>query len=226
MRQSERSRGFFWHRLRWHVVRGYLPRGRPFRLVDVGAGAGVLGEFLRLEFPHASYAFVEPLGPMETRLEARFGTDANARDLRGYGGVDVVTLLDVLEHQDDDRAFLAELVGKLDRGAALLLTVPANPRLWSRWDDALGHRRRYGRTRLTALLRDLPVQTHEVAYLFPELVPAALARRRLGGGAARTELPELPPLLDDTLYRLGRASLRLRRWWPTGTSLFAAARRT
>lgn len=35
-RQVEHSQRFFWHRLRWNVVRGFLPNDEKFELVDVG----------------------------------------------------------------------------------------------------------------------------------------------------------------------------------------------
>ena len=59
-----------------------------------------------------------------------------------------VTLLDVLEHQEDDAQFIGGLVAKMEPGSVLLLTVPALPKLWSPWDEALGHYRRYTRSSL------------------------------------------------------------------------------
>ena len=35
--QLEHGRSFFWHRLRWRAVAGWLP-DEPFVLVDVGSG--------------------------------------------------------------------------------------------------------------------------------------------------------------------------------------------
>jgi hypothetical protein len=51
--QVEHGRDFFWHRLRWTVVSQYLP-DVPFTLVDVGAGVGLIGEFLRDRGPAAT----------------------------------------------------------------------------------------------------------------------------------------------------------------------------
>jgi len=60
-RQIEHSSRFFWHRLRWRVVRSYLPEGRSFELVDVGAGAGLVGAYLARDRPLGTYRFVEPI---------------------------------------------------------------------------------------------------------------------------------------------------------------------
>ena len=56
----------------------------------------------------------------------------------------------MLEHLDDDRAALAELRRVVRPGGALVVTVPAHPRLWSRHDELNHHRRRYTRASLRA----------------------------------------------------------------------------
>jgi hypothetical protein len=228
--QIEHGREFFWHRLRWAVVSHYLPRER-FTLVDVGAGVGLLGEFLRDGRPQARYRFVEPITFLEQHLEQRYGTAANARDEARYEGARVVTLLDVLEHQQDDRAFMADLAGRLDDGATLVVTVPAGAYLWSGWDVALGHYRRYDGDSFRRAIAGLPLRLDELSYLFPELVPLALVRKlRLRRPAressgADVEFPELPRAVNELLYRLGSVSARLRRVWPAGTSLLAVLRK-
>jgi hypothetical protein len=227
--QTEGWRSFFWHRVRWRAVSHYLPRSPSFTLLDIGAGAGILGSYLHRERPGARYRFIEPLATLEARLEETYGPDANARALKRFDGVHVVTLLDVLEHQEEDRAFLADLVERMGPGARLLMTVPALESLWSSWDVALGHHRRYDRASLGGCLRGLPARVLEVSYLFPELLPAAWLRtlmRRQAKGVSEAAFPALPPALNELLYLVGAGSVRLRRWWPGGTSLFAALERS
>jgi hypothetical protein len=223
--QLEHGREFFWHRLRWAAVREYLPAG-AFTLVDVGAGVGLVGEFLRDERPAATYRFVEPIAFLEKDLERRYGAGANAKGDTRYERASVVTLLDVLEHQEDDRAFMAELVSRLEPGTALVVTVPAGAYLWSGWDAALGHHRRYDRTSFRRAIGGLPLTVVELSYLFPELVPLALVRKlRSHASGGDVEFPELPRPLNELLARIGAVSLRARRRWPLGTSLLAVLRR-
>jgi SAM-dependent methyltransferase len=228
-RQIEHSRRFFWHRLRWRAVLGYLPPHSPFTLLDVGAGAGLCGEFLARDRPEATYQFIEPIESLRKMLRDRYGEQADAADRADHRPADFVTLLDVLEHQEDDRAFLADLVGKMRPGATLLVTVPALPRLWSEWDVALGHFRRYDKTTLTAAVDGLPVTVVETSYLFPELVPMGLVRARrrtprpAGVSDEDAEFPDLPGFANDLLYGLGTGSLALRRHWRTGSSLLLVA---
>jgi len=59
------------------------------------------------------------------------------------GAYDVVLLLDVIEHLDDDVAGLRAARRCLRDEGLLVVAVPAYPSLWSAHDVALGHRRRY-----------------------------------------------------------------------------------
>jgi hypothetical protein len=225
LRQTERSRDFFWHRLRWDVVRDYLPEDRPFDLIDVGAGAGLLGRFLERDRPLGTYRFIEPILSLNRFLEGAYGKDRNAKSLEVFEGIEYVTLLDVLEHQRNDRGFLRALVDRMEAGSRLFVTVPAFAWLWSGWDVALGHYRRYDRRTLAERWRGLPVRVIELNYLFPELIPAAMLRRLRRGvvrHASETAFPDPPRALNEALYQLGRVTLRFRSWWPGGTSVFAA----
>jgi 2-polyprenyl-3-methyl-5-hydroxy-6-metoxy-1,4-benzoquinol methylase len=76
------------------------------------------------------------------------------RDLAS-GRYNLVLLMDVLEHVQEDNKFLAEIVdGYLAKGGNLIITVPAFPFLYSRHDVYLAHYRRYGRRQLVRLIKD------------------------------------------------------------------------
>lgn len=231
--QIERSQHFFWHRLRWQFVAGRLPVREPIHLLDVGAGAGLIGEYLATYRPKVTYRFIEPIDSLRHHLKSRFGTEADARDLPSYEQIDVVTLLDVLEHQRDDRGFVTDLVERMRPGARLVLTVPALQGLWSAWDADLGHHRRYTKSSLRKTLSGCPGWIEEISYLFPELVPAALLRRlrrparRAGSlSAEEFQFPQVPGWVNALLYAVGSVTLSSRRIWPFGTSLAAVVRRT
>lgn len=229
-RQIEHSRDFFWHRVRWRAVAKYLPADRPFTLVDVGAGAGLLGTFMQRDRPHGRYQFVETLPSLVEHLESVYGPDANAAGLEKYRGVDFIALLDVLEHQEDDVHFLSDLAQRMEPGARLIVTVPARMSLWSQWDVNLGHYRRYDKSRFLACLSGLPLKVVELSYLFPEMVPLGVYRHRRWKAQAeqegKAEFPDLPRIANHVLYLVGSVSLRARRSWPTGTSLFAVLERS
>jgi methyltransferase family protein len=232
-RQTEHSRDFFWHRLRWRAVASHLPRSRAFQLLDVGAGAGLLGVFLKRDFPLASYRFLEPIESLQRQLESAYGAAANAAQLRSYENIPYVALLDVLEHQADDRRFLRELLRKMVEGSILIVTVPAMMGLWSGWDVALGHHRRYDRRSLRRVIEGLPVEVIELSFLFPEMIPLALLRRWLRKASSNGPIsdesaafPDLPLVVNNGLYAVGSVLLAVRRQVPAGSSLLAVLRKT
>jgi SAM-dependent methyltransferase len=227
------QRSSFWHEVRATAVLERVPVGRRSALADIGAGAGLLGDILRRDRPECLYHYYEPLDALAARLAERFEPGARLRNETDVSEVDVVTLLDVLEHIEDDRGFLGELVGAMRPDATLVLTVPAVPALWSPWDEQLGHFRRYTRRTLRAVANSLPVEVVEVSYLFPELLVPGFARRILrrrrgikDGGGSGAEFPVLPRPLDRSLRVLSGLTYRARKVSPAGTSLVLVARRT
>ncbi len=110
---------------------------------------------LRPRLPIEGTYFVDLSGPAMRALGAR-GAPASVGLITALpfrdGTFDLVCALDVVEHVDDDGAALAELARVATPGATLLLAVPLHPHLWTAFDDAVGHRRRYRPEDLLALL--------------------------------------------------------------------------
>lgn len=71
-------------------------------------------------------------------------------DFKGH--YDLILLLDVLEHLEDDENFLKTLAWHLADNGRLLINVPANQRLFSKYDEAVGHWRRYDINSLRTVL--------------------------------------------------------------------------
>ena len=153
-------------------------------------------------------------------------------------GLHLVLLMDVLEHIEDDRAFLAGLVERLPPGAAILLTVPANPALWSRHDEVFGHHRRYTALDLPAVWAPLPVRvellSHYCTTLYPAVWAVRTAQKPFGGafGEGETDFRMPPAPINAVLRRLfAHERHRLRRMadgarpFPFGSSLLAVLRK-
>ncbi|MEW6352017.1 MAG: class I SAM-dependent methyltransferase [Thermodesulfobacteriota bacterium] len=108
--------------------------------------------------------------------------------------LDLMLMLDVLEHVEQDREFLAGFIEPLKPGAHVLLTVPAGTALWSPHDENYGHYRRYEPATFRALWSGLNVREVFVTYFNVFLYPAVRLVRllnRLTGrswGAAGTDL--------------------------------------
>jgi len=114
--------------------------------------------------------------------------------------VTLFTLLDVLEHVEDDRAFLADLVKLAPVGADILITVPALKSLWSPHDVSNHHFRRYEHAELAAVWDGLPVRCRMLGFFNARLYPiirlmrllANLRRTSVGDGGSDFSLPMAP----------------------------------
>ena len=81
-------------------------------------------------------------------VEAHVGT---LRDLPEGEQADAVIYLDVLEHIEDDREELALAAERLRPGGRLVVLAPAHAWLYTAFDRAIGHHRRYTLRSLEAI---------------------------------------------------------------------------
>jgi SAM-dependent methyltransferase len=93
------------------------------------------------------------------------------------GHYDLIALLDVLEHVEEDRASLMALGAKLKRDGRILVTVPALPWLWSHHDEVHHHKRRYTARSLTEAVAGAGLRVDRIGYFNTLLFPLALVRR-------------------------------------------------
>ena len=100
-------------------------------------------------------------------------------------------LFDVIEHIEDDVAFLASLRRKVRRGGRLYATVPAYQALWSKDDVHAGHFRRHTRASIARTMVSAGFATDFTTHIFRPLpVPIFLFRTlpdRLGLASGRAK---------------------------------------
>jgi hypothetical protein len=93
------------------------------------------------------------------------------RELPDRGTFDLVLLLDVLEHVQDDTIFLTDIIKRyLSKGDKVLLTVPAFQSIYGYHDVKLGHYRRYNLQELGSLAMSGGLKTISSGYLFASLL--------------------------------------------------------
>jgi len=90
---------------------------------------------------------------------------------------DLIVLLDVLEHIDDDEKSLSILRNWAKNEAALLITVPAYQFLWTKHDELHHHKRRYTAKQLKKIIEDNGWKVNYISYFNSFLFPLALLDR-------------------------------------------------
>ena len=152
---------------------------------------------------------------------------------------DIVTMLDVLEHVENDAASVQEIFRVLKPGGAFVLSVPAYQKLWSAHDEALHHFRRYEYSGLRAVLRQGGFHVWRLSFAMSLMPPIAWfwrrfilpfqphrprAAKRHSEGAV---LPAVPPILNAALVKYLEGDGEIIRRYPLkfGTSLVAIARK-
>jgi SAM-dependent methyltransferase len=88
------------------------------------------------------------------------------------GTFDLVLLLDVIEHVQDDAAFLRDVLARLRSGGTAIISVPAWPWLYGPHDVHLGHCRRYSPAAARQLLSAAGLEVEQAGGLFHTLLPA------------------------------------------------------
>jgi SAM-dependent methyltransferase len=156
------------------------------RILDVGAGDTWLAAKIARRLPRARIVCWDPAYTAEA-LAALPAPEPGVerRAAPPEGRFDLLLLLDVLEHVDDDRGFLDSLLADhLEADGRVLASVPAWPSLFGPQDRALSHRRRYSGRGFRALLQSSGLRVLEWGGLFHSLLAVRwLELRRLGEGA-------------------------------------------
>ena len=171
-------------------IRGFI-RGE---VLEVGAGIGANTLTLAgLEYDH--WTCLEPDAALASRIAVPPGGRHQSAvgtidDLPAEKKFDAILYIDVLEHIEDDRSEMARAAARLKSGGALIVLAPAHPFLFTPFDAAIGHFRRYTRASLVASLQDAAPATlrvEKLVYMDAAGMLASAANRLLLRSAMPTE---------------------------------------
>src|SRR4051794_24213844 len=230
-RMAELDATHWWYRGRRDILATLIERSVPLpadaRILEVGCGTGhnliMLQRFGRVDATEID-------GFARVIASKRLGhavVDAALPELRGVPdrSYDLVAILDVLEHVEEDRASLRSMAAKLRPGGRILLTVPAHPWMWSAHDEVNHHKRRYTKNSFRAVVAAAGLKLETLTYfnslLFPVAAASRLAGRITGSKDSDDALP--PALLNRLLEKIFRAEAYAigRLPFPPGVSLAA-----
>ena len=139
--------------------------------------------------------------------------------------LDVILMLDVIEHITDDAEAMKKAFLLLKPGGILICTAPAYQWLWSMHDETHHHKRRYNKKDFSRLFR-LPdgvmiVCSYYNTFLFPLALIDRLTYKLLNGKRRKTGVSSLPKILNtifEKIFSFERFFL-LKVRFPFGLSL-------
>ena len=219
------ARAHNWKRY-WSQALGRHVRGR---VLDVGAGLGASARLFARHPGIASWLALEPDPALAAQMragepaeyppgfEVAEGTLATLDAAREF---DTILYIDVLEHIEGDRDELARAARQLAPGGRIVVLSPAHGFLYSRFDAAIGHVRRYNRASLRAAV-PAGLEVERMQYLDSVGLLASLGNRLLLRAAqpspwqiAAWDGWMVPPsrLLDPLLFnRVGKTIIAVLR---------------
>jgi SAM-dependent methyltransferase len=152
-------------------------------VLEVGAGIGANTRLLANERVK-SWLCLEPDAALAEKLRAavadlpRTSVSVGTTATLEPALFDTLLYIDVLEHIEDDRGELLRALGFLRAGGSLVVLCPAHQALYSEFDRAIGHFRRYDKTSLAACAPP-GAEQRELYYLDSVGMLASLANRAL-----------------------------------------------
>ena len=230
-RMAEHDSTHWWYRARRDVLASLIRRKITMppmaHILEIGCGTGhnlgmlsAFGDVDAIEIDDHSRGIASK----------RLGRDVGASPLPALDGVaersyDMVAILDVLEHVEDDRAALRAIARRLRPGGTILITVPQYAWMWSGHDVANHHFRRYSKTSLRSVVAEagltLTMLQSFNSLLFPLAAADRLVARVTGRAGSDDALPAAPlnalfeKIFGLERYLLGRVPM------PPGVSLVA-----
>ncbi|WP_375396424.1 class I SAM-dependent methyltransferase [uncultured Sphingomonas sp.] len=214
-RMAQHDSTHWWYRARRDILADYLTREGQLpadaRILEIGCGTGhnlpMLARFGRVD--------AIEIDPQARAIAGeRLGRGVGASPLPALpdvprGAYDLVAVLDVIEHVEDDVAALKAMKECLTPGGKILIAVPAHQWMWSAHDVVNHHHRRYSKASLAGAIRDAGLAPRKLGYFNSLLFPLAATARLVGRLAGRDDSDDAPPppavnALFETIFRLER----------------------
>lgn len=160
-------------------------------ILEIGAGSGNISRYLKLKGfrVDASDMYESAIGCFKNHVDNAFIFNVLSGEISENckGKYDFVIIGDVIEHLNDPSSALKKIKQFLKINGCILVTVPALKELWSEYDSACGHKRRYTKNILDDELNRSGLIVKEIRYFMFFPVIFILFRRKIFPFLHKTE---------------------------------------
>ncbi|HYC86560.1 MAG TPA: methyltransferase domain-containing protein [Chryseosolibacter sp.] len=168
----------YWTRSRLAILHHVIKTSGLSRkkVLEIGCGKGIVVAALRhrdIDCTGVELADVTPISGLAPFV--RQNQDATMLEKKIRDSVEVILLLDVIEHIEDPHDFMHKILVSFINARHLIFTVPARTELWSNYDEFYGHFRRYDLEQMQALGTKLHLNVLTNRYFFHSLYLAGAA---------------------------------------------------
>ena len=213
----------WWYLGRADLIHELLDEYKPSfdSILDIGCGTGsILGK----------YSGKRRVGIEQNAIAVEY---AKGRGLTVHDSLDkvhekfdVILMMDVLEHVENDHAFLQNALTRLNEDGVLILTVPAFQWLWSHHDELVHHYRRYSKPMVKKVVEQSGGKCLHASYWNASFFAPAFLKKKVFS-SDESDLSPVHPTLNKVLLSMlkleNRASMRIPA--PLGTSVYAVVKK-
>jgi len=157
-----------WELSRTKCVLGILRKYILNTIVDIGAGDRFFISKLKPFISGEAYA-VDVGYDQKSEVIDGIHCLNNTLDIPKLNGGGAIIMMDVLEHIEDDKSFLSEILEKASKDDLIFITVPAFQQLFSAHDVFLKHHRRYNKQQLLSLTHSCNLDVEKCHYFYVSL---------------------------------------------------------
>jgi len=220
----------WYYRSKFLAVKRLIKNIHSEEILDVGAGSGIFSKMLLMD------NFCRSACCLDTGYEYAKAEFVHGKKIEYIKKIDsipqnLVLFMDVMEHVQDDGAFLREYVDKMPDGCQVLISVPAFMFIWSQHDTFLNHQRRYSREQLEKAVCESGLDIMDTRFFFGLIFPLAACMRILSRFRKKKEiksdLAPCPQWLKRFLIRIhdleSKTLFRINQWF--GLTIFCLARK-
>jgi SAM-dependent methyltransferase len=178
------------------------PSNKESKILDIGSGPGNMLDFMKsFGDVYGNDTSSDAKDFLKNRNLEFIDGDITKEEIAQENSFSVITMIDSLEHMDNDLEVLKSVKKILKPSGQVVITVPAYNFLWGVHDEKYGHFRRYRKKEIKKKLISSGFIINKISYSEPLILPLLILYRIIKKvkKSKRDDYVELPAWLNGLL---------------------------